>query len=45
MVCLIKSKYTKELAEYTQLFGDEDVAYAVLCMNNGFTLDKTPQGE
>lgn len=45
MVCLIKEKYKEELKYYTELLGSEDRAYAVLCCNNGFTLDKTKDGK
>lgn len=45
MVCLIKSKYKEELDLYTQLLGSEKRAYAILCCNNGYTLDKTKDGK
>lgn len=45
MVCLIKEKYKEELKYYTELLGSEDRAYAILCCNNGFTLDKTKDGK
>lgn len=44
MVCLIKSKYKAELKHYADILGSEEAAYYVLAANNGFTLDKTPQG-
>lgn len=45
MVCLIKSKYKEELDLYTQLLGSEKRAYAILCCNNGYTLDKNKDGK
>ena len=45
MVCLIKSKYKEELDQYTELLGSEKRAYAILCCNNGYTLDKTKDGK
>lgn len=45
MVCLIKSKYKAELKHYADILGSEEAAYYVLASNNGFTLDKTPQGD
>lgn len=45
MVCLIRDKYKEELKYYTELLGSEKRAYAVLCCNNGFTLDKTKDGK
>lgn len=45
MVCLIKSKYKEELDQYTGLLGSEKRAYAILCCNNGYTLDKTKDGK
>lgn len=45
MVCLIKSKYKKEIKEYADILGSEDAAYYVIAMNNGYTLDKAPDGE
>ena len=45
MVCLIKSKYKEGLDLYTQLLGSEKRAYAILCCNNGYTLDKTKDGK
>lgn len=45
MVCLIRDKYKEELEYYTKLLGSEKRAYAVLCCNNGFTLDKTKDGK
>lgn len=44
MNCLIKSKYKKELSHYASILGSEDAAYYVLAMNNGYTLDKNPDG-
>lgn len=44
MTCLIKSMYTTELQQYTNILGSEAAAYYVLAMNNGFTLDKDLQG-
>lgn len=45
MVCLIKSRYKKELNHYASILGSEEAAYYVLAANNGYTLDKTPNGE
>lgn len=45
MVCLIKSKYKNELAEYKRILGSEPAAYYALAANNGFTLDLDPNGE
>lgn len=49
MVCIQKEKYRAELEEYSRIFGGgqkgEDIAYTLLCLNNGYTLDKTPKGE
>ena len=44
MVCLIKSKYKNELAEYKRILGSEEAAYYALAANNGFMLDEDPQG-
>lgn len=44
MVCLIKSRYKNELAEYKRILGSEEAAYYALAANNGFMLDKDPQG-
>lgn len=45
MVCLIKSKYEEELNHLTEVLGSYKRAYAVLCCNNGYTLDKTKEGK
>lgn len=49
MVCIIEKNYQAELKEYSRLFGGGqkgyDTAYTLLCMNNGYTLDKAPNGE
>ena len=49
MVCIIEKNYQAELEEYSRLFGGGqkgyDTAYTLLCMNNGYTLDKAPNGE
>lgn len=45
MVCLIKDKYKSELKEYASILGSEEAAYYVLAMNNGYTLDYTPEGK
>lgn len=45
MVCIIESKYQKEIEDLTNIIGDRETAISLLCANNGFTLDKTPQGE
>lgn len=45
MVCIIESKYQKEIEDLTGIIGDRETAISLLCANNGFTLDKTPQGE
>lgn len=45
MVCLIKSKYKAELAEYERILGSEEAAYYALAANNGYTLDLDPYGE
>lgn len=45
MVCLIKDKYKSELKEYASILGSEEAAYYVLAMNNGYTLDYTPDGK
>ena len=46
MVCIIEKNYQAELEEYSRLFGGGqkgyDTAYTLLCMNNGYTLDKAP---
>lgn len=44
MVCLLKNKYKAELKHYASILGSEEAAYYVLAANNGYTLDKTPQG-
>lgn len=44
MVCLIKSKYQQELQEYAKIVGSEEAAYYLLAMNNGYTLNYTPDG-
>ena len=44
MVCLIRSKYKNELAEYKRILGSEEAAYYALAANNGYTLDLDPQG-
>lgn len=44
MVCLIKSRYQTELAEYGRILGSEGAAYYALAANNGYTLDKDPYG-
>ena len=44
MVCLIKSKYKNELAEYKRILGSEAAAYYALAANNGYTLDLDPEG-
>lgn len=45
MACLIKSKNKPLLDSYTDILGSEDAAYYVLCKNNGYTLEFTPNGE
>lgn len=47
MQCLnIKNKEVAALLkEYTKIFGNEDAAYYVLSENNGYGLDKAPNGE
>ena len=45
MTCLIRNQYQSELETYGNALGSETAAYGVLCMNNGFTLDKTPEGK
>lgn len=45
MVCLIKSKYQKELKEYADILGSESAAYYVLACNNGYTLDYDQNGK
>lgn len=45
MVCLIKKYYESELKEYASILGSEEAAYYVLAMNNGYTLDYTPDGK
>lgn len=45
MVCLLKDKYESELKEYASILGSEEAAYYVLAMNNGYTLDYTPEGK
>lgn len=45
MVCLIKEKYKTELQQYKDILGSEEAAYYVLAMNNGYTLDYTPEGK
>ena len=45
MVCLIKSKYKNELAEYKRILGSEAAAYYALAANNGHTLDLDPNGQ
>lgn len=44
MVCLIKSQYKTELKHYASILGSEEAAYYVLAVNNGYTLDKNPDG-
>jgi len=44
MVCLIKSKYKNELAEYKRILGSEPAAYYALAANNGHKLTEDPQG-
>lgn len=44
MTCLIKSRYKEELAKYKDIVGSEEGAYYLLAMNNGYTLDKAPDG-
>ena len=46
MQCLnIKNKEVAALLkEYTEIFGNEDAAYYVLSENNGYGLDKAPNG-
>lgn len=44
MVCLRKELYERELRDYANILGSETAAYYVLAMNNGYTLDKTPDG-
>lgn len=45
MTCLIKSKNKSLLKEYTDMLGSESAAYYVLCKNNGYSLEFTPDGE
>lgn len=47
MQCLnVKNKEVAALLkEYTKIFGNEDAAYYVLSENNGYGLDKAPNGE
>lgn len=45
MACLIRSKNKPLLDQYTDILGSEDAAYYVLCKNNGYTLEFTPNGE
>ena len=45
MVCLNKKFYEKELADYASVLGSEAADYYVLAMNNGYTLDKDPDGK
>lgn len=45
MTCLIKSKNKPLLDQYTSMLGSENAAYYVLCKNNGFPLEFTPNGE
>lgn len=35
----------KDLNELTQVFNDNSIAYGLLSLNNGYNLDKTPQGD
>lgn len=44
MVCLNKEKYKDELDTYNSILGSEAAAYYAIAMNNGYTLDKDPQG-
>lgn len=44
MTCLIKSRYKEELSKYADIVGSEEGAYYLLAMNNGYTLDKNPDG-
>lgn len=46
MVCLLKNKENKALLKkYARIVGSEGAAYYLLAANNGFELDKTPNGE
>lgn len=45
MTCLIKSKNKPLLNYYADILGSESAAYYVLCKNNGFPLEFTPNGE
>lgn len=46
MVCLLESniEVQKQLKEYTDILGDAAAAYYVLSENNGYDLDKAPDG-
>ena len=46
MVCLLKNKpeVQAQLNEYTEILGNEDIAYYVLSENNGYGLDRAPNG-
>lgn len=47
MVCIIKKDPVnkKNLQDLAKIVGSEEAAYYLLCANNGFPLNKTPQGE
>ena len=46
MVCLLEDRpeVQAQLNEYTEILGNEDVAYYVLSENNGYGLDRAPNG-
>ena len=46
MVCLLKNSENKALLKkYAKIVGSQEAAYYLLAANNGFELDKTPNGE
>lgn len=46
MTCLLKTEENKQLLnKYTKIVGSEDAAYYLLCANNGYELNQTPNGE
>lgn len=45
MVCIIRSKYQKELKQLSGILGGEKAAHYALCMNNGYNLTDTKEGK
>lgn len=45
MVCIIISKYQKELKQLSGILGGEKAAHYALCMNNGYNLTDTKEGK